>query len=113
MADESCVAQVNLDDMGQKAVCSVILDNGTRLHVGDVWKKKLDDMAGYDVAGDAFPPAAILAPWLPRLEVVACVVYALLEGQQGIPLALYAVLTDGMGRMELTCIGDEEEPALV
>jgi hypothetical protein len=67
-------------------------------------EKKLDDMAGYDVAGDAFPHAAILAP---------CVVYALLEGQQGIPLALYAVLTDGMGRMELTCIGDEEEPALV
>jgi hypothetical protein len=68
-------------------------------------------MAGYEVASDAFPPAAILAPWLPRLEVVAGVVYALLEGQQGIPLALYAFLTGGMGWLQLPRVGDDEKAA--
>ena len=39
-------------------------------------------------------------------EVVGVVTDALLEGQQGVPLALYAAPAR---RMELPCVGDEEE----
>lgn len=75
-------------------------------------KVKLDDMAGYLVAGDSFPSAAILAPWLPRLKVVVdVVVYALLECQQGIPLAPYAPPTGRMGRFKMPCVVGEEEAA--
>lgn len=65
-------------------------------------------MAGRVVAGDAFPSAAILVPFLPRHEVVLGVVDALLEGQQGIPLARYAARGDFMSRPR---VGDGEDAA--